>query len=192
MSDASERRRSFRINDHISLEVEPLNDDSTVQDWRAHFDEERERLALANDYLLLKDQFLPRLAAVQSHHPDVAAYLRHLEQKIDRLAGIVQQRELGLPLRPTHEANLSATGIRFVHEAPLEQGSHVGLRIVLYPELAVIPALGRVVWCRPAEDGRHEVAIDFEHIDPRDADLLARHNVRTQMRSIRRPPDEDE
>lgn len=191
MTDSSERRRSFRINDHISLEVEPLADDPAVQAWLERFDEERERLALANDYLLLKDQFLPRLAAVQSHHPDVAVYLRHLEQKIDRLAGIVQQRDLGLPPSPTHEANLSATGIRFAHDAPLEQGNHVALRIVLYPELAVIPALGRVVWCRPAEDGLHEVAIDFEHIDERDADLLARHNVRTQLRSIRRPLEED-
>ncbi len=191
MTDASERRRSFRINDHISLEVEPLADNPAVQAWLERFDEERERLALANDYLLLKDQFLPRLAAVQSHHPDVAVYLRHLEQKIDRLAGIVQQRDLGLPPSPTHEANLSATGIRFAHDAPLEQDSHVALRIVLYPELAVIPALGRVVWCRPAEDGLHEVAIDFEHIDERDADLLARHNVRTQLRSIRRPLEED-
>ena len=67
----------------------------------------------------------------------------------------------------------------------------MALRIVLYPELAVIPALGRVVWCRPAEDGLHEVAIDFEHIDERDADLLARHNVRTQLRSIQRPLEED-
>ncbi|RMG56765.1 MAG: PilZ domain-containing protein [Gammaproteobacteria bacterium] len=192
MSDpgASERRRSFRVTDRVALQVRALDDAGLARE-EAEFDLERERLALVNDYLLQKDQALPRLAAIQSHHPDVAAYLRHLEHKIDQLAGVFQQRELGLPQRPTHEVNLSATGIRFEHDAALPKDGPVLLDIVIYPELAVIHALGRVVWCRPAGDGQHEIAVDFSRIDTRDADLLARHNIRTQLRSIRRPLDED-
>ena len=182
----SERRRSFRVNDHIGLKLQVTPDDqvdalvTSFELWRAEH-------GLINQFLHQRTQLLPVITAIQNVQPDIAAYLRHLESKIDTLAGLIQTRDQGLPRTPTHSVNLSANGVRFYHNEAIEEGSAVQVQLVLYPGLAIIPAIGKVISCHEEpidDDRRYQMTVDFIMMDDDDRDLLTTHNITAQMKAL--------
>jgi len=182
----SERRRSFRVNDHIGLQLQVVPDEK-VEALVTSFELWRAEHGLINQFLHQRMQLLPIITAIQNVQPDIAAYLRHLESKIDTLAGLIQARDQGLPRTPTHSVNLSANGVRFYHNETIEEGSAVRVQLVLYPGLAIIPAIGKVISCQEDpidDDKRFQMTVDFIMMDDDDRDLLTTHNVTAQMKAL--------
>ena len=179
-----ERRRSFRVTDKIALMLRFFPQEE-VELAMNSFASRRQEHGLMNMFLHDRDKHLPILTAIQSRDPGIAAYLRYLESKIDAVAGMLQVRELDLPKEPTHEVNLSATGLRFLHDQSLQIDEVIEMEMLLFPSYALIPALGKVVSCEEVADNsplhRYSVAVDFILLDDDDQDLLIKHNVAKQM-----------
>ena len=186
-SPDQERRRSFRVTDKIALMLRFFPQEE-VELAMQSFSSRRREHGMMNMFLRNRDKHLPVMTAIQSHDPDVAAYLRYLESKIDTIAGMMQIQELDLPSEPTHEVNLSATGLRFLHDQMLQVDEVIEMEMLLFPSYALIPALGKVVACEEvaANDPLHRfsVAVDFILLDDDDQDLLIKHNVSRQMHDL--------
>ncbi|MGQ7843728.1 hypothetical protein ACUNV4_04585 [Granulosicoccus sp. 3-233] len=119
--ESSERRSSERVQDAIALHVERLTDlPAAGQVVRAP----------ARQSVRKRDKYeIDGYAEVCRDHPEVAAYIDALEERI---------RELLLggesaPIRPTHKVSLSAGGIRFQDTLLLQPGEMVGLTMTLFP-----------------------------------------------------------
>jgi hypothetical protein len=182
----TERRRSFRVNDHIGLTLMVIPEDQ-VDTLVTSFELWRAEHGLINQFLHQRTQLLPVITAIQNAQPDIAAYLRHLESKIDTLAGLIQAKDQGLPRSPTHSVNLSANGIRFYHDESIEEGSAVQIQLVLHPGLAIIPTIGKVISCHqdPIDDkNQYQMTVDFIMMDDDDRDLLSTHNITAQMKAL--------
>lgn len=185
---SAERRRSFRVNDHIGIQIRRF-DQKTLDDELNQFDTKRAEISPVNEFIHQRDLHLPRLTAIQSRSPDIAAYIRYLESKIDTLAGLLMIRDLDLPREPTHAVDLSGTGVRFFHHEHIPVGETIELRLLLFPSHALIPCLSTVVWSENTpsdhENGGYSTAVDFSRIDPGDKDILIKHTVNTQMKGLR-------
>ena len=186
-SPDQERRRSFRVTDKIALMLRFFPQEE-VELAMQSFSARRHEHGMMNMFLRNRDKHLPVMTAIQSRDPEVAAYLRYLESKIDTIAGMMQIQELDLPSKPTHEVNLSATGLRFLHDQSLQVDEVIEMEMLLFPSYALIPALGKVVACEEvaANDPlqRFSVAVDFILLDDDDQDLLIKHNVSRQMHDL--------
>jgi len=186
-SPDQERRRSFRVTDKIALMLRFFPQEE-VELAMQSFSARRHEHGMMNMFLRNRDKHLPVMTAIQSRDPEVAAYLRYLESKIDTIAGMMQIQELDLPSEPTHEVNLSATGLRFLHDQSLQVDEVIEMEMLLFPSYALIPALGKVVACEEvaANDPqqRFSVAVDFILLDDDDQDLLIKHNVSRQMHDL--------
>ena len=182
-----ERRRSFRVTDKIALMLRFFPQEEVEMAMQS-FSARRREHGLMNLFLHDRDKHLPIMTAIQSSDPNVAAYLRYLESKIDAVAGLLQIQELDLPREPTHEVNLSATGIRFLHDQSLQVDEVIEMEMLLFPSHALIPALGKVVSCEEVAENdplnRYSVAVDFILLDDDDQDLLIKHNVARQMHQL--------
>jgi len=182
----SERRRSFRVNDHIGLKLRVIPDkeqDATKESFNTW----RQEHGLINQFLHQRTQLLPLIRAIENNQPDIAAYLRHLESKIDTLAGLFQARDQDLPRIPTHSVNLSANGLRFYHNEAIPEHTLLQIQLVLFPTLTIIPALAEVISSKPeagTEKTQYQLTVDFTLMDEDDRDLLTTHNVTAQMKAL--------
>lgn len=182
----SERRRSFRVNDHIGLKLHVIPDTERVSTEKS-FNLWRQEQGLINQFLHQRTQLLPLIKAIENTQPDIAAYLRQLETKIDTLAGLIQVRDQDLPRVPTHCVNLSANGLRFYHDEAIPEDTMLQIQLVLFPALIIIPALGKVIVCHKEPDNResqYQLTVDFMVMDEDDRDLLTTHNVTAQMKAL--------
>jgi hypothetical protein len=182
----SERRRSFRVNDHIGLKLHVIPDTERVSTVKS-FNLWRQEQGLINQFLHQRTQLLPLIKAIENTQPDIAAYLRQLETKIDTLAGLIQARDQDLPRVPTHSVNLSANGLRFYHDEAIPEDTMLQIQLVLFPALIIIPALGKVIACHKEPDNResqYQLTVDFSVMDEDDRDLLTTHNVTAQMKAL--------
>jgi hypothetical protein len=182
----SERRRSFRVNDHIGLKLRVIPD-KEQDSFKESFNTWRQEHGLINQFLHQRTQLLPLIRTIENTQPDIAAYLRHLESKIDTLAGLFQARDQNLPRIPTHSVNLSANGLRFYHDEEIPENTLLQIQLVLFPSLTIIPALGEVISCKPetqTEIPHYQLTVDFTLMDEDDRDLLTTHNVTAQMKAL--------
>jgi len=119
----------------------------------------------------------------------VASYLEALNAKLDMLMQILATSDDDLGDGPTHDVNLSASGISFTAEEPAAVDTHIELKMLLFPSYTCILAFGTVVHCGPAEDGRpsgrYSIGVDFNHLREEDRDLIARHVTLRQSSMLR-------
>jgi hypothetical protein len=185
---ARERRRSFRVNDQIGLRVKQLTGQELAQALKL-FESERRRFGLANEFAHRRERSLPTLKPIEMTHPDIAAYLEHLEHKIDSLAAQLGSRDAGLSIQPSHAVNISSHGLCFYHDHALSPGAALELHLKLFPTGICLLAYGTVIWCgisSPAPGhASHAVAVDFSHIHGDDRDLLIKHILEKELAALR-------
>ena len=80
--------------------------------------------------------------------------------------------------------NLSAHGMRFCFEEPLEVGEHLELLIWLLPDELTVLVIAKVIRIEE-EEGKVWVSVKFETIHEEDQEAIVRHVVRVQQNEIR-------
>src|SRR5688500_14062391 len=115
---ADEKRRFFRINEHIGLSYERLDQSGT--EVSAHTVADLEVLIGSQT-----DRIDQLLADVAAESPKVAALVQALNQKLE----LVLRQLLGVQviadaLRPVREVNISACGLGFWSDHKAPAGSH--------------------------------------------------------------------
>lgn len=184
-----ERREFFRI------------DDSILVSWRligapaqSHGDAELEQVAEGSFTIITRLQTISRhlsgsLRRIEQRDPDVADYLKALDEKLTLIAQSFLADEVGIPGRSARPVNLSAGGLALDSGEPLEVGSQVELKLLLLPSYTGVVALGEVI--RVSEETEnpeypYRLHINFTHIRDSERDALIGHILRRQGEMLRR------
>jgi hypothetical protein len=180
-----ERRSHFRIDDDVYLEYLVLNSedvDKAITEFQqskgGHFNPLNQLQAIA-----IRQRGL--LDSIRRDSPAVGAYLASIDERIQLLAHAIAQDQVGVPIVPNESVNLSAGGLSFSSEQPLEPGAAVEFSIIIAPSYIHICALGKVVYCH-AEILHHDaypfrIGIEFTHVHEADRDALLRHVEEKQL-----------
>lgn len=188
-TDDAERRRFFRIDDRVAINVRILDKDK-LSEAVAKSKGDRYRQGLLSQLEHESEKQLPQLRVVEKRYPEVARYLKFLEKKIDHLATSLVDPQPDVPNTPKNKVNISAQGIRFEYDRLIANGSYVELAMRLFPSRKCLVLFGRVIWCRENEE--HEngkpwtLAVDYIHIDEADKELLIKHIHGRQLDYLRK------
>ena len=183
-----ERREFFRIDDSIqvSFRVVPAAD--------MPLDIDDQRLQTNSFTVMTRLQAVSqRLSAafhrIEQRDPDVADYLKALDEKIDLLGKSFLVAENELLEQPSRPVNLSAGGLALDTADPLAVGDLVEIKLLLLPSYTGVLAFGEVVGVEGSMDGDadypNHVRINFNLIRGSDQDALIRHIMRRQGEMLR-------
>ncbi|NKN34573.1 PilZ domain-containing protein [Marichromatium bheemlicum] len=173
-----ERRRFFRIDDTVGLQLTPIAAADEAQ-MIAEFSERSADVGLLNELHAIRDQALPQRRKLEYKFPTVAAYTRVLERQIEMLAIAFESRQQNIVLKQ-HPVNLSAQGMSLVLDPPPPPGGLLEIQLQLYPEHNRIFTLGRVL-----KRDTGPTAIEFEYLREADCEAIVRHIHALQLRRLR-------
>ena len=181
------RRENFRMNDRVALRVRRLDADE-YRELRNAGETRFETRRSINHVFATRDAQRGLLRNLRDEDPHLAAYLESLDERIDALARLLSAQNTSTASRPTHDVNLSASGVRFVETLAVSQGDHVVVDLRLFPSNTCLSLLGTVVRAtrRKGHDGEKVIAVDFDHVHEDDSELLIRHVHALQLDYVRR------
>ena len=186
--NSENRRECFRINDRVGLAIDVLSEPQYRQ-ARGQAQAQRERLRVVNALLVESENQRPFLRKLQKRQPDLMAYLESVEERLQSLATVLRHEVSDAPPTPTHDVNISGTGIRFFHSRRLAKGTRVLLDLHLFPSGTCLRLPGTVAWSKSEQirgGERIAVAVDYSDVPENDRELLIRHVHALQMDYVRR------
>ena len=188
---AAERRNYFRIDDTVRLSLRAVPPDELGSRL------ERLEHDLAGNFTVMSSlsaitaQMTVGLRRIENRDPDLAAYLRAIDQKIEIIGRAFIAQEPELAAEKGVAVNLSAGGMCVGVGDCLERGANVEIRMLLFPSFTGLLIYGTVVDCSPADARdaggayRHLARIEFTQIREQDRELLIRHLLRRQSDQLR-------
>ncbi len=185
---SGDRRRFFRIDDTLRIFYKKIPENqlqgSKVPGMNAFGDCS---LATALDMMTQESQV--SLHRLERSDPDVAEYLKVLNNKIDLVARAVLMQKMELSEQKTRNVNMSASGIAFDSEELIQPGVCLEIKMLLASSMAVIITYGTVVRCEKNADMNKEypyiVGVDYYNMPEQDRELLIKHVVKRQIQQIR-------
>jgi hypothetical protein len=188
MARAEERRRFFRIDDEVNLMYKLIDEKAAVEPSYIS-DHILNNCSLSAAIDMVSQESALLLNRLERSQPEVADYLRLLDNKIDLLVQALMMQGGEFTQKNTRNANLSATGLAFESEEKLETGAYIEIRMMLVSCMAVIVTYGKVVYCKlnKASDGQfpYVVGVDYINMKDQDRELLIKHVVKRQLQQIR-------
>lgn len=179
--DTDERRRYYRIEDWVALEIIPSS--HPVDNGSPCFQ-------LLNEFRQLEQDSLPLLRQLAEADRLLAGYLRLQSKRLDLLAQLMT-RDLIRQMGPPRKVDLSEGGLRFSNPEPFPEESPLNIRLLLLPNPVELVLLARVARCVPQGDGQYEVALHFDHITDAQRQQLARHILQKQALERRKARGEE-
>ncbi len=187
--DPAERRRYFRVHDHIILEYQPLAESEREEIIKALRDDNPSRHLIASSFSSTSQQMQYVLRKIQEREPEIALYLQTLNEKMDLLARQLAMETTELTQRTPRRVDISAAGVCFEAAEPVEPGQLMDLKMMLFPSLDYIRAVGRVVRCAETRETPQapgfSIAVDFDYLRDDDRELLVQHVVKKQSSELR-------
>ena len=187
--DPAERRRYFRVEDRIILEYHPLADSERQGVIKALRDDHPSRHLIASSFSSTSQQMQYVLRKIQEREPEIALYLQTLNEKLDLLARQLAMETTELTQRTPRRVDISAAGVCFEAAEPIEPGQLMDLKMMLFPSLDYIRAVGRVVRCAETREVSQapgfSIAVDFDYLRDDDRELLVQHVVKKQSSKLR-------
>lgn len=188
-SSQDERREYFRIDDSLNLSYQPVPPDEVSgcidrleKELDSHF-------TVVSSLAAVTQEMTGTLHKIEASRPEIAAYLKSLDKKIDILGRAFLAQTTELFVQPEQDVNLSATGISFQVSEPIAAGTILELKILLLPSYTGILSFAEVVSCdaiaSPDSTFRYNLRTNFSHIRERDRDVLIQHVIQRQGAQIR-------
>ncbi len=188
MSD-DDRREFFRIEDEIALDYRIIQEDEVdrlLERIQSHL---VDRFTAASSFAATTRQMAHVIHKVQLDTPELARCLQAIDQKLNMIAQLFVSEEMETSEQATREVSLSAGGIAFRAQNELKIDSLLELRMVLFPALAGIMTISRVIHCVRVEDDDTkfpwQVAVEYEHLREIDRELLVRHIMAKETEKLR-------
>jgi hypothetical protein len=189
MADENEeKRRYFRVNDTVNLLYKVIDEKSP--DRLSHVSSD----VLSNCSLTSALEVLTRdarglLARLERRDPEIAEYLKVLDTKINLIAQGISAKEEQFSEHDTREVVLSATGLAFSNEVPVQPGQLLELRMLLTSCMVVIVAYARVVHYKNIVEENalrpYSVCVEYVNLQEEDRELLIKHVVKKQLQQLR-------
>jgi hypothetical protein len=182
----ADRRGYFRLQDKITLEYEKLGEYCTETDPYSIHLGVSPHLKLLSELHKIENESSHLLHTITEHNRAVGHYLKALNKRIDHISKFIATDQFTLPPHPTHDVSLSEGGVAFETEEDVKLGEMLHVKLVLFPSLTNIAAIGRATYCQQqgsTPGGQHyRIGIEFEHITDSDRQQLAKHIVQEQSR----------
>jgi hypothetical protein len=185
-----DRRQFFRIDDTVKLGIRPI-DQSELEARVADLEQGAVRsFSVMSSLEAVTAQMAVNLRRIESRDPDLAAYLRGVDQKIEILGRAFLTEESDLVSDQARPVNLSAGGLSLDARGAMPIGQGVEIRMLLFPSFTGLLSYGEVVGCEALPSGAsdqytHQLRLEFVHLREQDRELLIRHVLRRQGEALR-------
>lgn len=181
-----ERRRYFRIQDTVVLQVASL-DSTELQKKLKDFPLKRRQLSSHGRLNINLVEQMADLQAIAAQSPALGRCLKNLQQQVDRLSNAVFD-EQAESRNEEKEVSLSAQGVAFFTEQHFQPVDVVEIILQLIPSGLQMLIYGRVVMVDENEDEpdqkKYRVSLDFEHIHDADREALIKHIHSKQLQYL--------
>ena len=180
----AERRRYYRIWENVALSCDSLGPDSESR--LSDFWNNEHAFSIRNNYNFQIEQHLADFNKIENRMPELARYLRVLEDQIDRITNTLIEDEFDQSL-DEKETSLSAQGIAFHDTLLPEPDSLVEVNLKLLPSgfrLVIIARVVKVDTGMDHKDGPNKISLDFAHLHEADREILIKHIHTKQMESL--------
>ncbi|PTU73219.1 PilZ domain-containing protein [Pseudomonas mangrovi] len=177
MREDNERREYYRIDDTMALEFSRLSGAQALATEALHDSSPLFNLLSELHVTDFESQHL--LRHISERDRTLANYLKVMNKRIDLLGQALAQtlmRDISAP----RKVSLSEGGVSFVNPTPVENGSHLALKMMLMPQALGLLLRARVVHCTALEDGQYDIGTEFEALTDAQRQLLARHILQRQ------------
>ncbi len=185
---AGDRRRFFRIDDEIRLFYKKILANQ-LQENNASGMNAFGNCSLATALDMMTQESLVSLHRLERNDPDVAEYLKVLNNKIDLVARALLMQKMELSEQKTRNVNMSASGIAFDCEELIQPGECLEIKMLLASSMAVIITYGKVIRCEKNADMNKEypyiVGVDYYRMPEQDREVLIKHVVKRQIQQIK-------
>ncbi|MGD8908130.1 MAG: PilZ domain-containing protein [Chromatiales bacterium] len=191
---ADERREFFRIDDSIRISYSVIEADTVPVDIEKQV--QNDRFSVMTRLQAISQHLSPAFHRIEQRDPDVADYLKALDEKINLLGQSFLVEDKALLGEPSRSVNLSAGGLAMDVADPLAVGDRVEIKLLLLPSYIGVLAYGEVVSFEasphPEAGYPYHVRINFTLIRSVDQDALIRHIMRRQGEMLRQRRQERE
>jgi hypothetical protein len=186
-----DRRSFFRVDDTVRLSLRRVDP--------AELERRLDRLEhdLAGNFTVMSSlsaitaQMTVGLRRIENRDPDLAAYLRAIDHKIEVIGRAFLAQEPELAAEKALPVNLSAGGMCVGVDECFETDALLEIRMLLFPSFTGLMIYGTVVDCRDADENDEPgeyaklIRVEFSHIREQDRELLIRHLLRRQSDQLR-------
>ncbi len=186
----SERRRYFRIDDTVGLNYKPLDAEQARHLEHALRTGQRRSSDMVQLFHGLEVQVGQALEELRASAPQSAAVVELLNEKINILGRLMIDARLKKQ-GGSRGVNLSACGLAFDQDQPLEKGTLLEMQLTLFPSYTFIVLVGEVVDCPQNEGGDFNIRIDFRYIGEEEQEALIHHMLQRQNEQLRGSRDEE-
>lgn len=188
--ESAERRNFFRIDDSVSMSYQQIAEQEL--DTRiGNMEREVEgNFTVMGSIASINQNMAGILHRIEGNEPDIAEYLKAINNKIDILGRALLATANDIAEQPAQPVNLSASGMAFYTAKPIEHGVVLELRLLLMPSFTGIITFCEVVGCDQVDDAGEGFSfftrVNFTHMREKDRDLLIRHVIKRQSELLRR------
>lgn len=199
MSDKQvERRRYFRVMDHVGLRVNLVTEGTLDGSSGRDLQTPAQRLVKVNSAIN------KHLFALKKRDESLATLLGLLNHKMDLLAVNLENESPLTNVDPEHsyrmcETNISACGMAFPYHVDLPKTQILSIHLKLFPSEEVVHAVAMVVGCERRDafsadlteaesavlkETPYWVRANFEDISVVEQELLAQHVIQKQTSAL--------
>lgn len=183
-----DRRRFFRIHDKVSLKYRVIQNDEVEADIQRNENEQSELAELRIAFNSLDTRIQSKLERIQTNSSLLADVLSLFDKKLALMQNVLLQggdsKDL---LNHLQEVNLSASGMSFDSNTPINEGTNLKLEMVLFPEYQYLPLHAQVVNCRKKIDDtlyRFQVCVEFIDIKNKLQEEIMQHVLNKQSAEL--------
>ena len=185
-----DRRRYFRINDKVSLKYRVVQGIDIETEITRDKHEKNNLADLKNAFNCIEAKIMTKMQRVEEASPMVAEILGLFDKKLSLIESMIfHNDDKDNSITNTQQVNLSASGMSFESNTPINEDVNLKMELVLYPEYQFIPVYARVVDCRKKMDDnlyRFNVAVDFIGICDTDQEIIMQHILSKQAKSLKK------
>ena len=185
-----DRRRYFRINDKVSLKYRVVQGiDINAEIVRTEH-EKNTLVEMKNAFNCIEAKIMSKMPRIEEVSPLVAEVLGMFDKKLSLMESMILHKDdQENSVTETQNVNLSASGMSFESNTPINEDVNLKMEIKLFPEYQFIPLYARVVDCSKKMDDnlyRFNIAVDFIGISESDQEVIMQHVLSRQAASIKK------
>lgn len=193
-----ERRQYFRIDDTMRVTLRRVTREEIENNFERLNEVSESSFTVMASMAAITSQMTVHLRRIENEMPDVAAYLKGLDRKLEVLGRTLISQNSTYISDHAQGVNLSAGGMSLDVGERYDAHTKVEIRMLLFPSFTGVLTYGEVVDCRElagserSADITHRLRIEFTHIREQDRDILIRHILRRQGDNLRARRQESE
>jgi len=189
MKTMDDRRRYFRINDKVSLKYRVVQGIDVETEVKRTEHEKNNLAELKNAFNCIEAKIMSKMGRIEEVSPLVAEILGLYDKKLSLIESmIIHNDDKVNSITETQNVNLSASGMSFESNTPINDDVNLKMELVLFPEYQFIPVYARVVDCKKKMDDnlyRFNISVDFVGICESDQEIIMQHVLSKQAKQIK-------